>query len=68
VLLEHLAAILFFAGPLFYLGLWLALAPAGVARVLASLLQRLGCAGVSRQVRAGVRCAGIVLALIAIAI
>jgi hypothetical protein len=33
MILEHVAAILFFSGPLFYIGVWLALDPAGVASV-----------------------------------
>jgi hypothetical protein len=32
--LDHLAAIFFFSGPLFYIGLWMALDPASCAGVL----------------------------------
>jgi hypothetical protein len=68
----------FFAGPLFYIGLWMTVDPTGFAR-LASLLirvfndsvRRLGVpeirqaerAGISRKLRTGVRCAGLVLVL-----
>jgi len=31
MILEHVAAILFFSGPLFYIGLWMAVDPAGIA-------------------------------------
>jgi len=31
MVLEHIAAILLFSGPLFYLGLWMAIDPAGIA-------------------------------------
>ena len=31
MILEHLAAILFFSGPLFYVGLWMVGDPAGIA-------------------------------------
>jgi hypothetical protein len=33
MILEHIAAILVFSGPLFYIGLWMALDPAGIAWV-----------------------------------
>jgi hypothetical protein len=33
MVLEHIAAILLFSGPLFYIGLWMALDPAGIAWV-----------------------------------
>jgi len=35
MVLNHLAAILLFSGPLFYIGLWMALDPAGTARLFA---------------------------------
>ena len=31
MVLDHIAAILVFSGPLFYIGLWMALDPAGIA-------------------------------------
>jgi hypothetical protein len=33
MVLDHMAAILLFSGPLFYIGLWMALDPAGIACV-----------------------------------
>ena len=33
MVLEHIAAIILFSGPLFYLGLWMVLDPAGIAWV-----------------------------------
>ena len=33
MVLDHIAAILTFSGPLFYIGLWMALDPAGIAWV-----------------------------------
>jgi hypothetical protein len=60
VVLNHLAAMLLFAGPLFYLGLWMAIDPAGIASLAAFPL--------GRRFRTPVRFAGVVLALIAIAI
>jgi hypothetical protein len=39
MILEHLAAILLFSGPLFYIGLWMAIDPAGIARLPALLLR-----------------------------
>ena len=49
MLLNHIAAILLFSGPLFYMGLWMVIDPAGVAglaellvRVLRKVVQTLG--------------------------
>ena len=39
MILEHVAAILFFSGPLFYIGLWLVLDPGGVASVPQSAVE-----------------------------
>ena len=64
MLLNHVAAILFFAGPLFYCGLWLAIAPEGIA----GLITQFHHTEAPRRVRSGVRWAGIVLALVAIAL
>jgi hypothetical protein len=64
VVLNHLAAILFFAGPLFYCGAWLVLDPAGIARLLEMATRRTP----PRKIRACVRCAGAVLMLVAIAL
>ena len=33
MVLDHIAAVLVFSGPLFYIGLWMALDPAGIAWV-----------------------------------
>jgi hypothetical protein len=33
MVLEHLAAILLFSGPLLYIGLWMAIDPAGIAMI-----------------------------------
>jgi hypothetical protein len=33
VVLNHVAAIIFFAGPLFYIGLWMAVDPVGIANI-----------------------------------
>jgi hypothetical protein len=65
VVLNHLAAILFFAGPLFYCGVWMVVDPAGLARLLEIVTRQ---AKTSRKIRAGVRCAGAVLMLVAIAL
>jgi hypothetical protein len=42
VVLNHLAAILFFAGPLFYFGLWIAVDPDVFARPLELLVRGFG--------------------------
>ena len=44
MLLNHIAAMLLFSGPLFYLGLWMALDPSGIAALPQSIV------GVSRQI------------------
>jgi hypothetical protein len=33
MILEHVAAILLFSGPFFYIGMWMALDPAGIANL-----------------------------------
>jgi hypothetical protein len=68
VVWNHLAAILFFAGPLFYCGLWMAIAPAGLANMLERILIPFGRVGMRSRIRIGVRCVGVVLTLLAIAI
>lgn len=47
MILEHVAAMLFFSGPLFYVGLWMAVGPVGIATlpelcvgILRSAMQR----------------------------
>ena len=40
MVLDHIAAILVFSGPLFYIGLWMALDPAGIAWVPEGLHSR----------------------------
>ena len=49
MVLDHLAAILLFSGPLFYIGLWMVVDPTGIARlpellvrVLTNLIQTSG--------------------------
>ena len=68
MVLNHLAAILFFAGPLFYGGLWMVIDPAVVARPLLKTFVHPDHADLSRVIRAGVRCAGAVLILVTIAL
>ena len=67
MILNHLAAILFFAGPLFYCGMWMAIAPAGAARVIDFGMQALR-VETPGKTRTAIRWVGVVLALIAIAI
>jgi hypothetical protein len=47
MVLDHIAAILLFSGPLFYIGLWMALDPAGIAALPQSIV------GVSRHIVRG---------------
>jgi hypothetical protein len=78
VVLNHLAAMVFFAGPLFYAGLWMVLDPAGIASLAALALRTFGrlerrsggpeSVGAYRRLRTGVRCAGVLLVLFAMAI
>lgn len=86
MVLNHVAAILLFSGPLFYVGLWMAIDPAGFARlpnlivrVPRKLVQTLGGLpseetveperpAISQRLQTGVRFAGVVLVLLAIAI
>jgi hypothetical protein len=71
VLLNHLAAILLFAGPFFYIGLWMALDPSGLARLLALPLQRFvgdEHGPMSRRLRSSVRGVGVLLVLFAIVV
>jgi hypothetical protein len=63
MVLNHLAAILFFSGPLFWIGLLLAIAPGDVARL--APVRR---GDTFRRIRTGVRFAGLALLLLAIAI
>lgn len=65
MVLNHLAAMVFFGGPLFYVGLWIAIDPAACT----GIVERLGArAEISRKVRTGVRFAGVALVLLAMAI
>jgi hypothetical protein len=82
MVLDHLAAILLFSGPLFYIGLWMVVDPAGIARLLELLvrvLTNLTSGGlrsgeiresensaISRPVRTALRFAGVALLLIAV--
>ena len=80
MVLNHVAAILFFSGPLFYVGLFMAVDPAGVAAVpqwLFGFIRRSvrteqtvlpEQTGIPRPVRRGLRIAGVALVLIAIVI
>ncbi len=83
MILEHIAAILLFSGPLFYLGLWMAIDPVGFAslpqfllRCSRMLVQTFGGptsepivkhAVISRRAQKVLRSAGVVLVLFAIA-
>ena len=58
MVLQHLAAILLFSGPIFYLGLWMAIDPAGIT----------GGYFDSSKLRRVVRMAGVALVLVAIAV
>ena len=82
---NHVAAILLFSGPLFYLGLWMAIDPAGIVRLPEFLFRfvrnaarrEAGVAGqaaleparceIPRRVRIGLRLAGVILLLVALA-
>jgi len=84
MVLKHVAAILLFSGPLLYVGLWMAIDPAGFAwlpelavRVSGNLVQSLGGvpseeiveqAAISRRLRSGLRFAGVALLLFAIVV
>ena len=84
MLWEHAAAVLLFSGPLFYVGLWMAIDPAGFTwlpesalRVLSNLVQRFGRpfsdeaieqAALSRRVRTALRFVGVALLLFAIVV
>jgi hypothetical protein len=81
---NHLAAILLFSGPLFYVGLWMVIDPAGVAwlpellvRVSRNVVRTLSGvpseeivepAAVSCRLRIGLRLAGVGLLLFAIVV
>jgi hypothetical protein len=70
VVLNHLAAILFFGGPLFYIGLWMLLDPAPLASAVRFGVRRFRPeqTDVSSRLRTGVRWAGVLLLLCAIAV
>ena len=71
MVLKHLAAILLFAGPMFYCGMWMALDPGGLVGLLDFVVRKLverERTPVSKRIRTGVRVAGVVLTLVAIAI
>jgi hypothetical protein len=86
VVLNHLAAMLFFAGPLFYVGIWMAVDPGGLVGLLDCIVRRFDGraatsggpvsqdivererAHISNRIRTGVRVAGVVLTLVAIAV
>ena len=82
--LNHVAAILFFSGPLLYIGLWLVLDPAGivwltefVVRVFRNLVRSQGGRpaeetderdAISRRLRMALRFTGVALLLFAIVV
>jgi len=73
VVLNHLAAILFFSGPLFYCGLWMAIAPEGLTKVVDFGIQairapRSQAIEIPRSTRAVIRWVGITLVVFAIAL
>lgn len=84
MVLNHLAAVLFFSGPIFYIGLWMTIDPAGVARIpelvfraSRSLVRRLAGlrsegivehTAISRRLRTALRFAGVTILLLAIVI
>lgn len=84
MVLDHIAAVLLFSGPLFYIGLWMAVDPAGfarlpelVVRVSRSLVRSLGGlpseeiverAAISSRLRTALRFAGVALLLFAIVV
>ena len=67
---NHLAVILFFEGPLFYIGLWMALDLAVFAGVLGFLVRVFHPerTNISHGLRPRGRCAGVLLVLFAIAV
>ncbi len=71
MVLNHIAAILLFSGPLFYLGLFLAVLPADAARLAAAIARPFTPGfepvGVPGRARTALRLAGIALLLLAIA-
>jgi hypothetical protein len=84
MVLDHIAAILLFSGPFFWVGLWMLIDPAGfarlpelVVRVSRNLVHTLGGlpseeideqAAISRRLRTGLRLAGVALLLFAIVV
>jgi hypothetical protein len=82
MVLDHIAAILLFSGPLFYLGLWMAIDPAGVAwvpelivRVFRNAVKGSGGSDfvdpepiLSPRLRRALRFAGVALLLLAIVV
>ena len=82
MVLEHIVAILIFGGPLLYIGLWMAIDPAGVASLPEFLLRTCGRlvqktpgpasekivehVGISRNFRRALRFVGISLIVFAI--
>ena len=83
MVLDHIAAILTFSGPLFYIGLWMALDPAGIAwvpelivRVFRNAVKGSGGSdfvepdqtAISHRLQRALRFAGVALLLLAIAV
>lgn len=67
MLLQHLGAVLFFGGPLLYIGLWMVVDAAAIAGVVKRLVPAFGDTdlAISLRLRAGIRCAGVLLLLLA---
>lgn len=72
MVLNHLAAILFFSGPLLYCGLWMAIAPTGFAKLIEFGIRMLRLpwwrSDVPHRIRLGIRWVGIAVAVFAIAL
>lgn len=81
MVLNHIAAILVFSGPLFYVGLWMAIDPVGIASVPLWLVDRVttfvpgfgrviaaGHIEIPHTIRKALRVAGMALVLIAMAV
>jgi hypothetical protein len=73
MVLNHIAAVLLFSGPVFYIGLWMAVDPGGVAaapRWLAAAFRRMEPRSkpMPPGLRVALRLAGVILVLLAIAL
>jgi len=70
MLLNHLAAMLFFGGPLFYVGLWMLIDAAAITGAVSWVAPRFTAPRkeIPKRVRIGIRFAGVLLLLLAIAL